>query len=91
MGNRDTSKRIVGTSKIQGGADGVQSKKIPDNKNTSAIITSEEELLVISEQNEVNLVGDESTWVIDSGASVHLTRDRRLTQDERCADRDIMT
>ena len=48
-------------------------KKISDNKNTSAIMTSEEELLLISEQNKVNLVGDESTWVVDSGASFHLT------------------
>ena len=30
------------------------------------IETSEEELLLINEQNEVNLVGDEMTWVVDS-------------------------
>ena len=60
--------------KDKGGADGVQPKRIPDNKNTSAIAESEE-LFLINEKNEVNLVGDESMWVIDSGASFHLTPD----------------
>ena len=60
--------------KDKGGTDGVQPKKIPNNKNTSAITTSEE-LLLISEQNEVNLVSDESIWVVDSGASFHLIPD----------------
>ena len=60
--------------KRQGGAGGVQPNKIPNSKNTSATAESEE-LLLISEQNEVNLVGDESMWVIDSGASFHLTPD----------------
>ena len=36
-------------------------KKISESKNTSAIATTEEELLLISEQNEVNLVGNEWT------------------------------
>ena len=58
--------------KDKGGIDGVQPKRIQDNKNTSAIATSEEESLLISEQNEVNLVSDESTWVVDSGTSFHL-------------------
>ena len=52
--------------KDKGGADGIEPKKIPDRKTTLAIATSEEELLLISEQNEVNLVDDELTWVIDS-------------------------
>ena len=34
---------------------------------------SEEELLFISEQNEVNLTDEESTWVVNSSASFHLT------------------
>ena len=51
--------------KDKGGADGVQSKRIPDNKNTSAIVASEEKFVVISEQNEVNLFGYELTWVVD--------------------------
>ena len=59
--------------KDKGRADGVQLKKTQDSKNTSTIATSEEELLLISEQNEVNLVGDESTWVVVSGASFHLS------------------
>ena len=42
-----------------------------------AIETSEEELLLISEQNEVNFVNDELTWVVDSGESFHLTTDRK--------------
>ena len=62
--------------KDKGGVDGVEPKKIPDNKNTLAIVVIEEELLFISEQNEVNLAGEESTWVVDSDASFHLTPNR---------------
>ena len=29
--------------------------------------------MFISERNEVNLAGEEMTWVVDSGASFHLT------------------
>ena len=58
--------------KYKGGANGVVPKKILDSKNTSAITTSEEELF-ISEKSEVNLVGEESTWVADSNASFQLT------------------
>ena len=72
--------------KDKGGADGVQQKKILDNKNTSAIATSEEELLLISEQNEVNLVGDESTWVVDSGTSFHLIPDRKCFLSYKAGD-----
>ena len=37
-----------------------------------AIATSEEELLLITEETELHLVSDESTWVVDSRASYHL-------------------
>ena len=59
--------------KNKGGVDGAKPKKFPDSKNTSAITASEEELLLICEQNGVNLVGEESIWVVDSGASFDLT------------------
>ena len=65
--------------KDKGGGNGVQLKKILDNKNTSAIATSEEELLLISEQNEVNLVGGEST-------SFHLTPDRKWFSSYKAGD-----
>ena len=41
------------------------------------IATCEEEELLISEQNKINLVSEESTWVVDSRASFHLTPNRR--------------
>ena len=50
--------------------------KIPDRKNASAIVASKEELLFINEQSEANLAGKESTWVVDSGVSFHLTPNR---------------
>ena len=34
------------------------------------------ELLFINEPNDVNLTGEESTWVVDSSASFHLTPNR---------------
>ena len=49
----------------------------PDRKGTTAIAASEEELMLITEENELNLDGDETTWVVDSGASFHLTPDRK--------------
>ena len=58
------------------GVDGVEPTKISDRKNTSTIATSEEELLLISEQNNVNLAGEESTWVVDSSALFQLTPNR---------------
>ena len=61
----------------------MEPKKIPDRKNTSAIAVSEEELLLMSEQSEVNLTGEESTWVVDSGASFHLTPDRKCFSSYR--------
>ena len=53
--------------KEKGGVDGVESKKILNKRNTSAIAVSEEQLLFISEKNEVNLLGEKSTWVVNSG------------------------
>ena len=50
--------------KDKGGVDGVVPKNIPDNKNTSTIAATEEEMLFISEQKEVNLSDKESTWVV---------------------------
>ena len=69
--------------KDKGGADGTELKRNPERKGTSAIATSEEELLLISKQSELNLVGDELTWVVDSGASFHLTLDRKCFSSYR--------
>ena len=33
--------------------------------------------MLITEESELNLAGDEMTWVVDSGASFHLTPDRK--------------
>ena len=72
--------------KEKGGADSVQPKWILKSNNTSAIATSEEELVLINEQNIMNLVGDESTWVIDSGASFHLTPDQKCFSSYKAGD-----
>ena len=36
-------------------------------------MSSEEEILLIIEENELHIVSDETTWVVNSGASFHLT------------------
>ena len=36
-----------------------------------------EELMLITEESELNLAGDEMTWVVDSRGSFHLTPDRK--------------
>ena len=41
----------------------------------SAITMSEEELMLITEENELHLVSDETTWVVDSGVILF---DRKL-------------
>ena len=33
--------------------------------------------MLITEEGELNIAGDETTWVVDSGASFHLTPERR--------------
>ena len=38
-------------------------------------MTSEEELLLITEESEVHLVSEETAWVVDSEVSFHLTLD----------------
>ena len=60
-------------NKDKGIAGDVEPRNIYDEKNTSAIAASEEELLFISKQARVNLVNDECSWVVDSSASFHLT------------------
>ena len=59
--------------KDKGGADGTEPKKNPERRGNSTIATSEEELLLIIAQHEVHLVSYETTWVVDSVASFHLT------------------
>ena len=70
----------------KGGADGAEPKKISEKRGTSAIATSEEELLLITEESELHLVSDETTWVVDSGASYHLTPDRKCFSSYRAGD-----
>ena len=52
----------------------------------SAIATSDEELLLIIEESEIHRVSDETTWVVDSGASFHLTPDRKCLASYRAED-----
>ena len=62
--------------KDKGVRNNAEPRKIPNDRNTSAIATSNEELLFICEQTSVNLASGECTWVIDSGASYHITPSR---------------
>ena len=45
---------------------GAEPKKILERRGMSAITTTEEELLLITEECELHLISDESTWVVDS-------------------------
>ena len=51
---------------------------------------SEEELLFITEENELNLVNDETTWAVDSIASFHLTPDRMFFTSYTAGDHDCV-
>ena len=70
----------------KGGADGAQPKKILEKRGTSAIATSEEELLLITDESEMHLVSDEKTWVVEFGGSYHLTPDRKCFSSYRNGD-----
>ena len=55
-----------------------------------AIAASEEELMLITEESELNLVGDETTWVVDSGASFHLTPDQKFFSSNIAGEHDCV-
>ena len=76
--------------KDKGGANGAKPKKISERRGASAITTSEEELLLMTEESELHLVSNESTWVVDSGASYHLTPDRKCFSSYRAGDHDFV-
>ena len=58
-------------------ANDFEPRKISDDKNISPIATNEEELLFICEQASVNLTNVKCSWVVNSGASFHLTPKRK--------------
>ena len=60
----------------KGIVDDVEPRKISNDNNTLAIAIREEELLIIFEQANVKLANVEYSWVVDSGASFHLTPKR---------------
>ena len=76
--------------KEKGGPESVELRKIFDNKSTSAIVASDEEMLLISQQNEVNPASDESSWVVDSDASFHLTLKRECFSSYTLRDYDYV-
>ena len=76
--------------KDKGGDEGAELNNISERRGTSAITTSEEELLLINEQRELTLVGDESKWLVDWGASFHLTPDRGCFSSYKAGDHDFL-
>ena len=72
--------------KDKGGADSAKPKKISERGGTSEITTSEEELLLITEESELHIVSDESTWAVDFGASYHLTPDWKCFSSYKVGD-----
>ena len=59
--------------KDKGVGNGVEPMNVPDEKGTSAVATSTDEILFICKLGSTNLASEECTWVIDSGASFHIT------------------
>ena len=60
----------------KGGGD-KQEKKDQDNTNRVATTTCDD-LLVTYDENVINLACDETSWVIDTGASLHVTSRKEL-------------
>ena len=42
--------------------------------------------MLITEESELHLVSDETTWVVDSGVSYHLTPDRKCFASYKAGD-----
>ena len=77
VGSLATSKRIVDSLERTKAWLMRSTRKISDDRNISAIASSEEEMLFICEQARlVNLANVEWSWVVDSSASFHLTPKR---------------
>ena len=77
MESLDTSRIVCRhLKKNKGTSKDVEPRKLYEEKGTSAIATSEEEIFFICEQESANLACEECTWVIDSGASFHITLSR---------------
>ncbi|KAK9005531.1 hypothetical protein V6N11_042959 [Hibiscus sabdariffa] len=47
-----------------------------NEKSERVVVVTREDLLVICDENVVNLACDETSWVIDTGASIHVTSRR---------------
>ena len=43
-------------------------------------------MLLITEESELHLVSDEATWVVDFGASYHLTPDHKFFASYKAGD-----
>lgn len=52
------------------------SEQKSDKKNTTALAFSDDDLFIISDHGLLNIACDDCTWVIDSGASYHITSHR---------------
>lgn len=52
------------------------SEQKSDEKNTTALAFSDDDLFIISDHELLNIACDDCTWVIDSGASYHITSHR---------------
>ncbi|VFQ89135.1 unnamed protein product [Cuscuta campestris] len=52
------------------------SEQKPEEKNTTALASSDDDLFVIGDHGLLNVACDDCTWVIDSGASYHITSHR---------------
>ena len=61
-------------------------RKISKEKGISAIAISEEEILFICDQASTNLASEDCTYVIDSGASFHITQSRECFSTYICGD-----
>ena len=59
--------------KDKGVSNDVEPRKISEEKGTSVVAASEEEILFICEQARANLASEACTWVIGSSASFHIT------------------
>ena len=54
-----------------------QQKREGDNENRVAVVANDD-LLVSCDANAINLVRDESSWFVDSGATSHVTPKKEL-------------
>ncbi|KAK9000777.1 hypothetical protein V6N11_081264 [Hibiscus sabdariffa] len=84
------SRNIVSSGKKENKGGGHKHDRNDDEKFERVATTTCEDLMVICDENLVNLVCDETSWVIDIGASIHVISRRDFVTSYTLSDFEVL-